>query len=382
MNRLAEAVNDYLLWLIKNNYAENTITLYEYVLKHFQAFIGQTRICWEDLFTYETLQNFDKHTNLPHTPVKGLARYLHSQNKIRAPIKKPVIPLPDIYQDYLLFCENIKRVDQSYISATKKLLSALHHYLKTSGIALEKLFIEHMDKFLLTYNAPFKPATRRHHRTYLRGFLTYLYQKGIIKRNLASFIVGPPDFAYTNPPKFLTPDKVEKLFSSLTAESPKDLRTAAMVHLGYTLGLRPKEISRIQLDYVFFAKEQIRIPDRKSTQPITLPLPEITIKAVAAYIVGGRPKTDHRALFLTLTAPFKPVTAVTVSRDVTNALQKISPRSSAYWLRHTYAQNLFESNASLFEVKQMMGHGNVQATRRYLHIHIKMMRKVLFDETL
>lgn len=74
--------------------------------------------------------------------------------------------------------------------------------------------------------------------------------------------------------------------------------------------------------------------------------------------------------------------AHTVSHDVTKALRKISPEASAYWLRHTYAQNLLESEASIFEVKQMMGHGNVQSTRRYIHIHTKMMRKVLFDETL
>jgi len=111
-------------------------------------------------------------------------------------------------------------------------------------------------------------------------------------------------------------------------------------------------------------------------------LPGITIKAIAAYIVGCRPESDHRELFLTFRAPVKPVTAATVSHDITAAMRKANPSASAYWLRHTYAQNLLESGASIFEVKQMMGHDNVQSTKRYLHIHTKLMRKELFDETL
>jgi len=155
-----------------------------------------------------------------------------------------------------------------------------------------------------------------------------------------------------------------------------------MVHLGYTLGLRPKEISLIRLDDISFVQGEISLFDRKSANPIKLPLPEITIKAIAAYIVGCRPESNHRALFLTFRAPVKPVNAATVSHDITVAIRKINPSASAYWLRHTYAQNLLESGASIFEVKQMMGHDNVQSTKRYIHIHTKLMRKELFDETL
>ncbi len=56
--------------------------------------------------------------------------------------------------------------------------------------------------------------------------------------------------------------------------------------------------------------------------------------------------------------------------------------SSAYWLRHTYAQNLLEMGESVFEIKEMMGHDKIESTKNYLHIHVKLMRKVLFDEVL
>jgi site-specific recombinase XerD len=63
-------------------------------------------------------------------------------------------------------------------------------------------------------------------------------------------------------------------------------------------------------------------------------------------------------------------------------MHKAGLPASAYWLRHTYAQNLLETNTSIFEIKEMMGHDRIQTTQRYLHIHTRLMREVLFDETL
>jgi site-specific recombinase XerD len=61
-------------------------------------------------------------------------------------------------------------------------------------------------------------------------------------------------------------------------------------------------------------------------------------------------------------------------------MQKVNPNATAYWLRHTYAQNLLQAGASLFEIKELLGHDSIESTRKYLLIHIKLMRKVLFDE--
>ena len=59
----------------------------------------------------------------------------------------------------------------------------------------------------------------------------------------------------------------------------------------------------------------------------------------------------------------------------------VQPSSTAYWLRHTYAQNLLEAGSSIFEIKEMLGHDKIESTKLYLHVHLKLMRKVLFDET-
>jgi len=65
---------------------------------------------------------------------------------------------------------------------------------------------------------------------------------------------------------------------------------------------------------------------------------------------------------------------------MTAAIRQAGLTGTAYWLHHTYAQNLLESGATIFEIKQMLGHDKIESTKVYLHIHIKLMRKVLFDE--
>jgi site-specific recombinase XerD len=63
-------------------------------------------------------------------------------------------------------------------------------------------------------------------------------------------------------------------------------------------------------------------------------------------------------------------------------MKKAGLAASGYWLRHTYAQNLLQMGRSVFEIKEMLGHDNIDSTAVYLHINTELMRKVLFNETL
>jgi hypothetical protein len=65
---------------------------------------------------------------------------------------------------------------------------------------------------------------------------------------------------------------------------------------------------------VFFEKKRVRIVHRKNDNPLILPLAETAIKAIAAYLVGARPKAGSRRLFLTLTVPFRPISTLAPTR--------------------------------------------------------------------
>lgn len=130
-----------------------------------------------------------------------------------------------------------------------------------------------------------------------------------------------------------------------------------------------------------FSRQLMRVTVRKGDNPLELPIPEHTRKAVAAYIIGARPKTKHRRLFLTLQPPYRPMTPNAVGGRITFAMKQAGVNATAYWLRHTYAQNLLEAGASVFDIKEMLGHDKIESTKKYLCVHTQLMRKVLFDES-
>ncbi len=363
----------------------HSIVRFTEILTDFLVYTIREDVTREDMFTFDAFRKFRKATGLKKAShaLIGLSRYLHNNGSIPAPLQIPnyQVELPDIYEQYLCYLEQAKAVSNGLLKGARRVLAAFHDYLETHKIDLRSLKIKHLDLFMATFKVA--PNTRRTYRHHLKGFLKYLYyEKKILRKDLASLLVGARLFDQVKPPKFLRPREVQKLFSNLKLSTTTDVRTCAMIYLAYTLGLRPIEISKITLDDISFNEGKLRVPDRKTKNPVILPLPEMTIKAIAAYIATARPEAPFRHLFLTYKKPLKPVSANTVVYYIGKAMKEAGLSSSAYWLRHTYAQNLLQIGRSIFEIKEMLGHQNIQSSQAYLHIDTKLMRKVLFNETL
>ena len=357
------------------------------ILIDFLIFSIHKDIAWKHMFTFDTFREFRKHTGLKGTcpALMSLSVYLHEKGRIDQPLEIPhyQVQLPDIYEHYLLYLQQTKEVPNRHITASRRVLASLHAYLENQKIALSALKIEHLDAFLGEFNKPLATNSRKTYLYRLRDFLKYLYyERRVVSKDLAPLLKGPLLFSQSQPPKFLRPGEIQQLFASLTLDTPTQIRTYAMVHLAYCLGLRPVEISAITLDDISFQRAELSIHKRKSNTPLILPIPEKTLKAITAYALKARAKSAYRELFLTAHAPYKPVSAAVVIYHISEAMKKAGLCSTSYWLRHSYAQHLLQIGRSIYEIKEMMGHENIRSTQRYLHIHTELMRKVLFNETL
>ncbi|BBO71094.1 hypothetical protein DSCA_50240 [Desulfosarcina alkanivorans] len=378
---LKQAIKNHRQWMATQGYAQSTQRDYRWRLIQFIDFIKSGSYEWEGIFTFATIKRFK---SPPHA-VTNLSRYLYAQGKIAQPIRYPTpsVNLPDVFEDYLRFRKKFHQTPERTIKANRRVLNAFAHYLQRHRIKLRAVGIEQIDAFLKTFLNGFSTASCRIYRSYLRGFLRYLFaERRLLAKDLAPLVTGPPLFAQPKPPKFLRKDEINKLFASLRYATASELRTAAMIHLAYLLGMRPCEIRSLRLDDISFGKAEVYLRDRKNNRPAKLPLPDAAIKAVAAYLIGGRAQSNHRALFLTLHPPHRPLSPNVIGHCVRNCMRAAGLDASAYWLRHTYAQNLLEAGASIYEVKEMLGHDSIESTRKYLHIHIELMRKVLFDDPL
>lgn len=289
--------------------------------------------------------------------------------------------LPEVYQAYLVYYQRTRQAPDRKVVQITRVLRPFERFLRQSDIKLAHLRIEHIDAFLAEFYVGFAPGTCRLYRSYLRGFLKYLYQeRGILRKDLAPLVVGAPMFAKAQPPKFLRAWEVKQLLANLDLSTPINIRTCAIVRLAYFLGLRPSEIRNIRLNDISFTNHELTVADRKNKVPIKLPLADILLKSIAAYVIGVRPESKHRKLFLTVNSPYRPICLSSVYRSISFCIKAVNPSASPGWLRHTYAQNLLEAGASIFEIKEMLGHDSIEATRKYLQVHIELMRKVILDE--
>jgi len=323
---LRQAIDEYLEWMITADYSYHAYDSYRNELNRFFLFIIQRQIGWNDIFTFNTLKDFQKSRQAATVPRR----------------------LPDSYEDYLRYYSQTREVSSIRLVNIRRILFAFHDYLERQNIKLTSIRIEQIDAFLAEFFTPFSTATRQTYRSYLRGFLKFLYyHRRIIRKDLAPLVIGAPQFAQSKPPKFLRIHEVQKLFDSFEPPSFKNLRNCALVHLAYSLGLRPDEISHITLDDISFAQSVLTLTSRKNDRPTKLPIPEDIMKTISAYIIGARPKSSHRRLFLNLVAPYRPISATSVGQHITECIRKAGLPGTAYWLRHTHAQNLLEAGSSI-----------------------------------
>jgi integrase/recombinase XerD len=272
---LLDMILDYTGWLKSLEVPKGSAAHLRHIriLRDFALFVIHQGLCWTEMFTFKTIEAFQ-----PDSGYKGvsgvltaLSDYLVSRGRIDHPFQlaRPKPSLPDVYEAYLLYHAESLGSSPGLHTRIRGVLRPLHDYLEKKGIPLSRLNLEDCDAFLATFKV--SDYSRKLYRSCLRGFLKYLYhEKGILKRDMAPLLVGPPQFAQRRLPKFLRPAQVKKLFASLKISTPTEIRTYAMVHLAYSLGLRPAEISKITLDDISFQQGELTLRERKGGDLITL----------------------------------------------------------------------------------------------------------------
>jgi len=205
------------------------------------------------------------------------------------------------------------------------------------------------------------PATCRVYRSKLRGFLKYLYQeRKIIKRDLAVLVTSRRSYSQAKPPKFLRPQEIQRLFAGLKLSTPSHIRTYAMIHLAYCLGLRPFEITRITLDDISFRKRELLVKTRKGNNPMTLPNQD-------------RLFINQRGQELTRHGIYRICRKYLEKALPKKRLKTINPVHS---FRHTCAVHMLYRGDSVTDIKNHLGHENIQSSTVYLHLDLKRRRQI------
>jgi site-specific recombinase XerD len=213
----------------------------------------------------------------------------------------------------------------------------------------------------------------------LRRFFRDAHQEGWCKRDLAPLILTPHLFRYENVPSGPSWPDVKRLVAATEGSSNKDLRNRAMLLLLAVYGLRCGEIIGLRVNDLDWTRQVLLVRRIKTSRVQEYPLTRATAQAIRRYLKQGRPQTSRPELFLTLRAPFRPLSGGAVY-EITEALftglKIVSRKRGPHALRHACATHLLNSGLPLKAIGDHLGHLSLTTTQVYAKVDLVGLRRV------
>ena len=220
----------------------------------------------------------------------------------------------------------------------------------------------------------------------VRSFLQFLLLRGILQRDLSHVLPTIRVPWNATIPAVWDPKLLVQLLNAVDRSSPKGKRDYAILLLACRLGLRVEDIRTLKLDDLKWEAATIEITQSKTLAPLCLPLTEEVGEALIDYLRSGRPKTDHREVFLTLTPPFLPFGGnnnlhyiVTYWKELAGIHFRMKQRQGLHSLRHTLATQLLRKETPIHVISEILGHATTASTLIYAKADVEALRSAALD---
>ena len=220
--------------------------------------------------------------------------------------------------------------------------------------------------FMVDYCARVGCAEAKLMVTALRSLLLFLHVTGRVPRRLADAVAGVARWQQASLPRGLDTAQVSQLLEHgcdrATATGRRDY---AMLMLLAQLGLRIGEVASLGLRDLDWAAGEVVIHG-KAARIDRLPLPVAAGEALAQYLTQARPRLDSTAVFITMCAPYGPISPHVVRHAMYRACDRAGlPQLGPHRLRHALACEVLRAGGSLAEVGQLLRHRGMATTLVY-----------------
>jgi site-specific recombinase XerD len=179
-------------------------------------------------------------------------------------------------------------------------------------------------------------------------------------------------------PEVLSDAEIDELLGSFDRPFRSHRRAFAMVRCLTDLGLRCREVANLRLEDINWIDGTLRLAGTKTRRVDTLPLPDATGAAIAAYLREERPRTSNRAIFVRHVAPYDtPVKSRVVQRVVQAAYRRCGwKRSRVHIIRHSVASRLLRAGTPMKEIADVLRHRSLDTSAIYTKIDLSRLASV------
>lgn len=181
--------------------------------------------------------------------------------------------------------------------------------------------------------------------------------------------------------QYLTRDEVGLVRSALAGEdSGLCLRDRSIGWLLMLTGLRACDVAGMLSESIAWEADEIRITQRKTGEPLVLPLVPVVGNSVLDYLELERPASDDPHLFLSRRPPHGPIGSTCVSNvasriyDAAGVRTEGGDRRGAHLFRHHAATRMVDAGVPRAVVSATLGHSDPTSLDRYLAADVDRLR--------
>ena len=181
-------------------------------------------------------------------------------------------------------------------------------------------------------------------------------------------------------PSVYSPEEIRRIEGTVDVSTASGKRDLCILLLASRLAMRAGDIVKLTFNEVDFKNGRVSFLQEKTGEYLSLPLmPEIT-NALDDYIKNGRPHSNENKIFLSLYAPYRPLTT-SVTRRITAAYMKksgIKPdgrRHGSHIFRSSVATSMVNDGISYEVVRRVLGHSDPNVIQHYAALDMNHLRQ-------
>lgn len=214
-------------------------------------------------------------------------------------------------------------------------------------------------------------------------FFTMLQNSGEIQVNPCSTIkiIYPRDYIER---EVLTLAEINNLYEHCITAHER-----AMLSLAYGLGMRVGEIEKMKIEDVKLKDKIMIIPSGKGNKRRVIPMSPGVIKDLSDYyyqeyetLTKGK-KYDQKEQAFLLNKNGSRMREYTMNKNLKRIIEKTTIEDkniTMHSLRHSIASHLIEQGLPVDQVRQFLGHSQLETTQTYTHINKQQLKRLINDD--